>query len=286
MNAELVECAAQAETFLGRWGDARLHLVQARALAPRSPTLAQRLGAVLLWTRRYPEAIDACDAAIRLAPQNPASLELKAMAYLAQGDLTGARRVVAERPAEMEAADLVLNLGLYWDLMWVLDAAQQQLLLGLPVEAFGGDVPSRALTFAQTYALAGNTREVRRFAEEAERGFASQLAQNLDNQQVGIAHALSLAYLGRRDEAIREGQRVMELLPLSRDAHSGPYRQHQLVRIYMILGEPDKALDELEPLLKMPYYLSPAWLAIDPNFTPLKGHPRFERLLQRGGETR
>ncbi len=89
-------------------------------------------------------------------------------------------------------------------------------------------------------------------------------------------HGLALAYLGRRDEAIREGERGIALLPISRDGYSGPYIQHQLVRICMILGEKEKALDLLEPLLKVPYFLSPAWLAIDPNFAPLKGHPRFE----------
>jgi hypothetical protein len=48
----------------------------------------------------------------------------------------------------------------------------------------------------------------------------------------------------------------------------------------LIIGEKDKALDRLKPLLEIPYYLSPGWLAIDPNFAPLKGHPRFERLLR------
>jgi hypothetical protein len=57
------------------------------------------------------------------------------------------------------------------------------------------------------------------------------------------------------------------------------YIQHQLVRIYLLVGEPEKALDQLEPLLKMPYYLSPGWLRIDPTFAPLKGNPRFERLV-------
>jgi len=60
----------------------------------------------------------------------------------------------------------------------------------------------------------------------------------------------------------------------------GPYLQHQLARIYLLVGEPEKALDQLEPLLKIPYYLSPDWLRSDPTFDPLRGNPRFERLLQ------
>ena len=71
----------------------------------------------------------------------------------------------------------------------------------------------------------------------------------------------------------------MALSPISKDAVSGPYYQHQLVRIYILVGEPEKALDQLEPLLKIPYYLSPGWLKIDPNFDPLRGNPRFQKLV-------
>jgi len=60
---------------------------------------------------------------------------------------------------------------------------------------------------------------------------------------------------------------------------NGPYFQHQLVRIYILVGEPEQALDKLEPLLKIPYFLSPAWLKIDPNFDPLRGNPRFQKLV-------
>ena len=60
----------------------------------------------------------------------------------------------------------------------------------------------------------------------------------------------------------------------------GPYIQHQLVRIYLLAGDQDAALDQLEPLLKMPYTLTPAWLRIDPLFDPIRKHPRFVKLVE------
>ena len=99
-----------------------------------------------------------------------------------------------------------------------------------------------------------------------------------EDGQRHVFRGLALAYLGRKAEAIAEGERGVALWPISRDAYQGAYIQHQLVRIYLLVGEPEKALDQLEPLLKIPYYLSPGWLRIDPTFAPLKGNPHFERL--------
>lgn len=130
--------------------------------------------------------------------------------------------------------------------------------------------------------MTGDEDQLRRNSEEAEKAFAGQLAETPDDAQLHILRGLALAYLGRRDEAIREGEEGLTLLPMSRDAYTGVYLQHQLTRIYTILDEREKALDRLEPLLGAPLYLSPGWLAIDPNFAPLKGHPRFEALLRTG----
>jgi hypothetical protein len=58
-----------------------------------------------------------------------------------------------------------------------------------------------------------------------------------------------------------------------------PYIQLQLARIYLLVGEPETALDQLEPLLRIPYYLSPGWLRIDPTFDPLRNNPRFKKLV-------
>ena len=72
----------------------------------------------------------------------------------------------------------------------------------------------------------------------------------------------------------------MELGPISQNAFAGPYLLHQLARTYILVGEPEQALDQLEVLLKIPYILSPGWLRIDPAFDPLRKNPRFQKLAE------
>jgi hypothetical protein len=57
------------------------------------------------------------------------------------------------------------------------------------------------------------------------------------------------------------------------------YNEHALARIYVRAGQSDRAIDLLEGLLQRPSELSPGRLRIDPNFAPLKDHPRFRKLI-------
>jgi serine/threonine-protein kinase len=161
----------------------------------------------------------------------------------------------------------------------VLDEPQQALLLRLSPNAFDENRASWGLVLAQTYALRGDTMLARVYADSARLTLREQVRAAPADAQLHVLHGLALAYLGRRAEAVREGKRGVALVPATKNAYAGAYFQHQLARIYLLVGEPEKALDWLEPLLKLPYYLSPGWLRIDPTFDPLRDNPRFQRLV-------
>jgi hypothetical protein len=71
----------------------------------------------------------------------------------------------------------------------------------------------------------------------------------------------------------------MAIAPLARDAVGNAYVEHQAARVFIVVGDKDRAVGLLRELLASHYYLSPAWLRIDPNFAPLRGDPGFQRLI-------
>jgi serine/threonine-protein kinase len=92
---------------------------------------------------------------------------------------------------------------------------------------------------------------------------------------LGVAEA----YLGHRAQAIQEGRRAVELLPLSKDALYATIAEQRLAQIYMVVGEPDAAIDQLHAALAVPSDVSAVGLKADPTWAPLRGNPRFERLV-------
>ncbi len=278
-NADLLTETALTEQRLGGWEASLEHLRRAHSLDPRSVQTSRRLTVTLHWLRRYPEALESSEQALALAPASVDLLEIKAMILLSQGDLGGARQVLHAAAKEVEPTALVAYLATFWDLYWVLDHEQQDVLLRMTPRAFDDDRGGWGLALAGTYALRGDTIKARAYADSARIGFEEGLKATPDDAQLHTLLGVALGYLGRRAEAMREGERGVALMPVPRGAYGWAYLRHQLVRTYLLAGEPDKALDLLEKLLEVPYYLSPGWLEIDPTFAPLRGYPRFERLV-------
>jgi eukaryotic-like serine/threonine-protein kinase len=279
-NADVQTGGGLALQGLGRWDEALSQLEKAVALDPRSFPAARRRAFTLLWLRRHAEALAACDRALALGPANLQAIETKAMVRLAMGDLPGARAELRAAPKEVEQTALVSYVANYWDLFWLLEEDQQRLLLRLRPDAFDGDRAVWGLALAQTYALRGDAAKSRIYADSARIAFEEQLKDLPDDAQRHALLGLALAYQGRKAEAVREGERGVAMRPTTEDGYNGPYYQHQLVRIYALVGEPDKALDQLETLLKVPYYVSPGWLRVDPAFDSLRKLPRFHKLVE------
>ncbi len=100
----------------------------------------------------------------------------------------------------------------------------------------------------------------------------------------GPHSSLGRAYagLGRKEEAIREGLRSVELLPISRDAINGPSFVLELAWIYaMVGGEQEAAIEQLDRYLSVPAGWSIEGLLHDPLIDLLWDHPRFQALLEK-----
>jgi serine/threonine-protein kinase len=278
-DPDIIATYAALLTSAGRFEDAVRELRAAQQLDPRSPSPVNQLRIALIWLRRYDEAREATERLLALAPTNPQSLEARAMVELGAGNLAEARRITKTAAPGVNPDALVTYFATYWDLGWVLDDADQQRALSLGLPAFDGDRANMAIVRAQIYGWRGDTARMRIWADTAAREFTAQLQDTPDDAQRHGFHGLALAYGGRKAEAITEGKRGVALLPTERDALAGAYQVHLLARIYVLVGEPEKAVDLLEQLLARPYYLSPGWLRVDPTFAPLRGNPRFEKLV-------
>ncbi len=281
-NVDLLVAAALSQQTVGHWAEAAEFLSRAEAIDPRSATTALRRTRSLLFLRRYDEALAASARALQIAPTSLTLLETRAMVLAAKGDLPAAQERIRSVPEGVDPAAMAAYVASYYDLFWLLDHTQRTLLYQLRPGHFDDDPGSWGLALAGAYALQGDRRRTLAYADSARAGYEEQLRATPDNGQLRALLGVALAYLGRKSDAIREGRRGVELTPIARNAFDGPYIQHQLARIYILVGEPDQAMDQLEPLLRVPYYLSPGWLRIDPTFDPLRKRPRFQALLGDG----
>jgi tetratricopeptide (TPR) repeat protein len=150
---------------------------------------------------------------------------------------------------------------------------------------FGAPLPKSYLEGITALAR-GDLRQAQTLLETAR---PSMEAEALANPENAIRHSrlgLLYAYMDRKKEALREGERAVALLPASSDAYEGPERMCDLALIHARVGDADQALDQIESLLQRPgcvsFYqasLSLEELRLRWQWDPLRANPRFQRIL-------
>ena len=128
--------------------------------------------------------------------------------------------------------------------------------------------------------MRGDVRREQAYADSHVIAYEALVPASPDDPWLHVRKGQALAHLGRKAEAVESGERGTALLPIERDALFGPQLQAQLVRIYLMVGETEKAVDRIEELVEVPYYLSPGWLRVDPDFAGLRGNSQFQRLTE------
>jgi TolB-like protein/DNA-binding winged helix-turn-helix (wHTH) protein/tetratricopeptide (TPR) repeat protein len=264
----------------GRWHEALQDLDKAAELDPIGWGVARERGVTSLYLREYGDAERHLKKAIALAPDEQEVYGFLAETYWGwTGDLTKARAALQAMPPSGDA----------WPTYWwfwqdVYEGKYQDALdrtLASPVDKIGAALTwvSKDLLLARAYAFLGRTTDARRTFERERVRVEQLLRETPDDFSLHGALGLCLAGLGRKDEAIHEGRRAVELLPISKDAVYGHGSVLTLAEIYTMVGEPELACEHLDTLLAMPSTISVPTLKLDPRWLPLRGHPRFQGLL-------
>jgi tetratricopeptide (TPR) repeat protein len=247
------------------------------ALDPRNGAAQRALGSAHMLAGRFQEARASMLRALDLMPGSLGPAMSVVGTWLAEGDLAGARRALnAVQPADGRAG-LLAYAATYGDYYWLLDPAQQDTVLGLGLEWFDDDAGGQALVFAQILHARGDSAGARRQAAVAARELERSTANNPDPQLPALI-GFAMALQGRHADARRWLARAEAAMPADADFESKSYNLELAARTNMLAGDHAAALTALEGWASEMGARAPGRARVHPEYAPLHGNPRFERL--------
>jgi TolB-like protein len=281
-HADLLAASAVIERRIGRFDEALTHLQRAARLDPRSVLAAINLARTYHDLHRHTEAQTEYSRGLVFAPTNLLLVQLKATDFVSQGNLAGARDVIATALQHTSATALVVRFATFQEMMWVLPDDLRAQVVNLQPANFDNDRGMWALKVGATYRLMGDAAKAKSHGEIAANEYARSVKRYPDDAQQMELFGRALALTDRKADAVQAGERSLAMRETTVDAVSGPYYKYQIARICIQAGRYDRALDLIEPLLSTPGDITAGWLRIDPIFAPLRGNPRFDRLVKAG----
>src|SRR5436853_321968 len=265
-----------------RWSEWTKSLERAVELDPQNPAVLQQIAASYDLLRRYADEARAVDRAIALTPKDAALRASRAEIELEwHADprplISTIEAIITEDPGETK------NIAEFW-LRGSLhkhdfDAALRA-LAALPIDGCHQQTSPfpRAWCEGVVAQMRGDQAAARAAFTSARTEAAKLVAGQPSYAEAHCVLGMADAVLGHKKDAIREGRRAVELLPVTKDAIIGSRLVQNLALVYAWTGEKDLALEQLTIAARIRGYLSYGDLRLHPYWDPLRGDPRFEKI--------
>ncbi len=283
-DARIFELKGYIERRQGRWEESTRDLERAIDLDPRNLLTLHQIAISYGDLRRYAQQKAALDRALAIAANDVETKVTHAFVELDwKADTQPLHQMIGSiRATNPAALPSIADSGLICALAERDAAAAKDALIALgenPIN-LGGDVLFVPPFIEGVIARLTKDDNKARSAFTAARAEQEKTVQAQPNYGPPLC-ALGLidAALGRKEEALREGRRAVELLPVEKDAINGPHMVEYLAMIATWVGDNDLACEQLAIAIRPPSRLSYGQLKLLPFWDPLRGDPRFENIV-------
>jgi protein kinase/serine/threonine-protein kinase len=272
---------AQIERRRGHWSEAVRYWEKARELDPKGASIPNGLCDMYYSLREYKKSDQVADAAIVAFPKGPGYFQAaKVQNALGRGDVKAARAALAALPPDWDPSGYASFLQVATAVADRNYAEVSRLSATMKKENVIGQI-GVAISFMEALVARkqGNTAR----AESILLAMRESTDADLRNRPDDIFSLSRLAridaYLGRKEDALREGEKAMKLKPISNDAVSGPEPVAALAEVNMVIGNRDRAIQLLSQVAKIPYGPSYGDL-LNPWWDDLRDDPRFQEIVE------
>jgi serine/threonine-protein kinase len=268
----------------GHWEKSVEEMKQALELDPHNFSILQQISLTYQALHRYEEALSTLDSVLAMAPKDAATKVRRAwVAAEWHADLkplhTTIETVLADDPS---ALPLIVYRWLDLALRERDPAAAERALAVMPA----GGCYEENIPFPTSWCegLVHRLRGDERAARDAFVRARTELQQTIRTQG-GYAQGLCAlgvidAALGNKEDAIREGELAVKLMPASQSAIEGSVLTQYLAIIHAWTGDKDRAIKQLTEAAKLPgSHVTYGYLRLHPLWDPLRNDPRFEEIV-------
>jgi TolB-like protein/class 3 adenylate cyclase len=282
-NPRVFAVMGYVERRQGRWEESTRNLERAIDLDPRNFFTLQQLAISYGILRRYAEETSVWQRALAIEPNDvDTKVALAAVEFHWKADTQPLHQAIdsirATNPSALPSvADNWLSCAL---------AERDITAARNALDAFG-ETPLTDYAVHLTRPLMEGI--IARMSNDDSKARAAFAAASAEQEKIVKAQpnygpplcvlGLTDAALGRKREALREGRRAVELLPVEKDAINGPLMIKYLAMIAAWAGDKDLACEQLAIAVRPPSTVSYGQLKLEPNWDPLRGYPRFEKIV-------